>query len=80
MDQHGTRGVGAMQQQVIALVATVSRLDSDTRAWQRDHQKEHTDDAKARVAGRRWLIGTCLAGVAVIVTLLGVILAHLPPR
>lgn len=75
LDAHGSRGVIVLQAQVVELVKDMGQM---TGAFEQ-HQRQHQADARDRVVGRRWLIGTGLAGMAsmaAVVTLLVQILSH----
>jgi hypothetical protein len=63
LDQHGSRGVLALQGQVTSLVAAVAELKTEFRVYAEHHDQDHRREARDRVTGRRWLIGTGIAGV-----------------
>lgn len=69
------RGVVTLQQQVRELSHDLAELKGETSQWQHDHQVQHDTDLAARTAGRRWLVTTWLAAMAIVVTLLIAILA-----
>jgi len=73
MDDHGTRGVGTMQLQIVDLVKDVTELKTEMNARFEAHQKVHDQDHTERVAGRRWLIGTALAGLVAMVAVIGLL-------
>lgn len=76
LDNHGSRGILTLQAQVVELVKDMGVL---TGAFE-THQRQHATDARDRATGRRWLVGTGIAGTATMVavlTLLVQILGHL---
>jgi hypothetical protein len=76
LDMHGSRGVLTLQAQVTDLVKDMGQLTGAFDA----HQRQHVADARDRLIGRRWLVGTGLAGtatMAAVITLLLEILSHL---
>lgn len=80
IDDHGTRGVGALQTQVTDLVKDIAELKADLNTRFEAHQRVHDQDHADRISGRRWLIATGLAGVSTmggILALLWDILQHL---
>lgn len=73
------RGVTTLQAQVRELAADLHELKGETRTWQQSHDVTHQAEHQARVTGRRWLIGTGIAGIAsmtAVVALLLDVLAH----
>lgn len=74
IDAHGTRGIGAIQLQVTELIKDVTELRADTRTWQEGHGRQHAADQRDRVTGRRWLIGTAIAGIVAMAAILGLLL------
>ena len=74
MDQHGTRGVTAIQVQITDLVKDLAELKGETRAWQEAHSAAHAQEARDRVMGRRWLIGTGIAGIVAMATAVGLLI------
>lgn len=70
MDQAGTKGVLVVQTQLTDLAKDVVRLESEMDKRFDEHLRTHAEDQQARVAGRRWLTGTV---IAVLVLLLGII-------
>ena len=75
MDAQGTRGVGVIQLQVAELVKDVTELRAETQAWQRSHISQHQREEQARVTGRRWVIGTVIAAMAVMVAMLALLVS-----
>lgn len=76
IDEHGTRGVGTIQTQLTELVKDVAKLEARLDA----HAALHEREAKERVTGRRWLVGTGIAmlgSMAAILSVLANIASHL---
>lgn len=63
IDDHGTRGVIAVQAQLLDLVKDVSDLNN-----------RFEQDRKERISGRRWLIGMGIAGLGSMAAILTVVL------
>lgn len=80
LDRDGTRGVLALQAQLTDAVKDVTELKADltgfkkdTQKWFEKHGEQHDQDLKDRTSGRRWMIGTAIAGLlalAAVLTLL----------
>lgn len=64
LDDHGTRGVGALQAQLTDAIKDIVELRADMVARFEAHSRVHEQDKRDRASGRRWLIGTGIAGVA----------------
>lgn len=71
LDDHGSRGVGALQVQLTGLVKDLTEMKADVNTHFDDvdkrfdaHQRVHDQDHRDRVTGRRWLMGIGVAGVA----------------
>jgi len=76
LDAHGSRGVLILQAQVTELVKDLGQLNGSFE----QHQRQHQADSRDRIVGRRWLIGTGLASMATmatVITLLIQVLGHL---
>lgn len=77
LDQHGTRGtvaaVGVVQTQLAEVIKDMGRLEGQTAEWQKAHTKQHEQDLADRAANRKWVIGTVIAILALLVTILAVI-------
>lgn len=56
LDEHGTRGVGALQIQVTELAKDIAKVE----ASQENHQRQHTAEAQERTNSRRWLVASVL--------------------
>jgi hypothetical protein len=79
LDDHGGRGVIALQVQLVDLVKDVTEMKVEMNTRFDAHAKVHADDAARRVAGRRWLIGAVIGGAASMATVIGMlydILSH----
>lgn len=79
LDDHGTRGVGAIQAQLTDVVRDIIELKTEMNGRFEAHQRIHDQDHRDRITGRRWLIGTAIAGLlamVAIITLLLQILGH----
>lgn len=72
IDQGGTRGVGVLSVQVADVIKDVAELGAQIES----HRREHEATERARVTGRRWLIGTGLAALALVESPLLYLLAH----
>jgi hypothetical protein len=80
IDDHGTKGVASLQVQLTELVKDVLELKGDMNTRFTSHEKVHETDVKNRVSGRRWLIGTGIAGILSLATVVGLlfdILTHI---
>lgn len=64
IDDHGTKGVAAVQVQLTEVVKDLTELKTDMNARFSAHEKVHSDDHKERVTGRRWLVTVTVAAVA----------------
>ena len=76
IDEHGTRGVGVIQAQLTELVKDVGKLEGRLDA----HSVQHQQEARERVTGRRWLIGTGIAvmgSMAAVLAVLATLAGHL---
>jgi len=72
LDEHGTRGIGALQIQVTELAKDMARLEKG----QDDHVKLHETEARERKGDRRWVVASVLIPtLAVVVSAGGIILA-----
>jgi hypothetical protein len=80
LDEHGTRGVSAMQVQLTDLLKDVIELKTDVGVRFDAHEREHDKDEDKRVQARRWLIGAGIAGAASVAAVVGLlidVLSHL---
>lgn len=73
IDQTGTRGVGVIQVQITELAKDLAELKGETNAWQASHERQHSDDVAARTMGRRWMIGSVIAGAAAAGTIIAML-------
>lgn len=69
MDVQGTRGVGVVQVQVTELVKDFAELKASVQQWQGQHEQQHERELNQRVIGRRWAIGTAIAGLGLLVAM-----------
>lgn len=67
------RGVTILQQQVRELSTDLAELKGETRAWQQGHNQTHESEQRDRVAGRRWLVGIGVAGLASAAAVIGLL-------
>jgi hypothetical protein len=70
IDQSGTKGVAVVQTQLNEVVRDLVELKAEVDKRFDAHIRQHAQEARDRVTGRRWLIGTSLAALAIVVTLL----------
>jgi small-conductance mechanosensitive channel len=63
--------VAVLATQISTLTRDLSELKSDMLTRFTRHEEIHEADEKARSSGRRWLIGTTIAALGVIVGLYG---------
>ena len=77
IDQAGTRGVGVVQAQLVEVVKDLADLKAEVNSRFDAHARVHDQDTRDRVNSRRWAIGTFLAALAIVVTLLLNITLHL---
>lgn len=73
IDEHGTRGVSTLSVRIDELVKDLAdikgdmngkftEIKNDVVAWLNKHELEHDKDRERQIKGRRWLIGTLIAG------------------
>ena len=67
LDQHGTRGVDALRNQVLQLAKDIEQ-----------HEQLHQAQTEQQITGRRWVIGTVCALIVPLYPLLGYALTQLP--
>lgn len=75
IDDHGTRGVGVLQNQIVDLSKDVAKLEAALE----HHEAGHKEERKERAKNRKWLIGVAIAGLgsmAAMISLLVEVLAH----
>jgi hypothetical protein len=73
IDIHGTRGVAVIQAQVTELIKDLTELKTTTESFQKSHDTEHKEEKRTRITGRRWLIGTAIAGTGVLGGIVGLL-------
>lgn len=75
IDSSGTKGVAVVQAQMTDVVKDLAELKTEVNVrfdsaatgelqWHKDHLAMHEQERRDRVTGRRWLIGTAVAGMA----------------
>lgn len=70
IDDHGTRGVVALQTQMLDLVKDVGKLEISLEK----HEQSHVEERKDRQRARRWIIGTAIAGIASMSAVIGLLI------
>ena len=70
IDENGTRGIGPIHAQLSNVVADLAELKTQTIVWQERHHDEHSAAATSAVNGRRWVIGTCIAALVLLLAVL----------
>ena len=66
LDDHGSRGVAALQVRMDAMVTSMADLKADMKAQFAAHDRQHEKDEAKRVTSRRWLVATVIAAVATV--------------
>ena len=74
IDDHGTRGVGALQAQMTGFAADLAELKAGVAAQLSAHQRVHDQDHLDRVSGRRWFVGTGFTALLVMATVIGLLI------
>ena len=74
LDDHGSRGVGAIQTQLTDLVKDLAEMKSEMNNRFEAHQRVHDQDHRDRISGRRWLITTGIAGLVSMATVVGLLI------
>lgn len=74
IDVGGTKGVAVVQAQLTDLAKDVVRLEADLDKRFDEHVRVHVQDQRDRVSGRRWMLGTVVAALTVLVAILGLTL------
>ena len=77
MDSGGTKGVLVVQTQLVDVIKDLAELKAEVDKRFDVHVLVHERDRADRVAARRWVIGTALAALAIVITLLLNITLHL---
>jgi hypothetical protein len=73
LDEHGTRGVGALQLQVTELAKDVAKVE----ASQEQHVIMHQSEASERQSSRRWLVASVLIPTFAVMVALGTLVVLL---
>lgn len=71
MLRSGNTSIAVLGTQISTITRDLSELKSDMMAKFSAHEKIHEADERARSSSRRWLIGTTIAALGVIVGLYG---------
>jgi hypothetical protein len=64
LDEHGTRGVGALQLQVSELIKDQAKLEAQVDRLQERMERDRKTDETRRVAAFRWRVGAAIAATA----------------
>ena len=70
IDENGTRGIGPIHAQLANVIADLAELKTATSLWQERHHAEHAAAASNAVAGRRWVVGTCITALVLLLAVL----------
>lgn len=71
------RGVTVLQQQVRELATDVAELKGQAVTWQQTHERTHLQDKRDRTSERHWMIGTAIAGLVALCTVIGLLITLL---
>ena len=71
LDQGG--GVGVVQAQLVGVIKDLAELKAEVDKRFDAHQLVHDRDQADRVNGRRWMIGTLIAALVLLVAVLGLV-------
>lgn len=74
LDDHGGRGVIALQVQLVDLIKDVTEMKVEMNTRFEAHAKVHEVAEQRRIAGRRWLVGSVIGGTAAMATVIGMLL------
>jgi hypothetical protein len=77
IDSGGTKGVAVVQTQLVDVVKDLAELKAEVDKRFDAHMRDHAEDTKDRTAARRWAVGTFIAALAIVVSLLLNITLHL---
>lgn len=80
IDSSGTKGVAVVQAQLTDLVKDVARLEAEVDKRLDEHLRVHVQDQRDRAAGRRWLAGTVIAVLVLLVAILSLVISSHPFR
>ena len=69
LDQHGTRGVEALRNQVQLLASDI-----------REHEQLHAKQTEQQITGRRWIVGVTVATVVPLYPAIAYLLTVAPPH
>ena len=66
LDEHGSRGVAALQIRMDNMVTSVAEMKAEMAAEFGEHRREHEKEEAKRTSARRWLVGSVIAAVAAV--------------
>lgn len=78
IDDHGTRGVGIVQAQLVDVIKDLQDLQTSVNAKFTAHELVHEKEEAQRKTDRRWRIGTALTALGAIGGLYGWLFYLLP--
>lgn len=67
----GDANVAVLSSQLTSLARDLIDLKGDINQRFSEHERVHEVDKRDRVSGRRWMITTCIAGLAILAGLYG---------
>lgn len=79
IDEHGSRGVGILQQQITDLIKDVLEIKADTSRQLREHEQAHERERRERTSSRRWAAGTAVGLLAALAGLYPLIILAVHP-
>jgi len=77
IDNHGTRGVGALQIQVVEVLKDIAEIKVQFTSYLSEHVRTHREEKDQRLTERHWLIGIGIAGVSALAAILAVVVVIL---
>lgn len=57
------------------VAADVAELKTEAHGWQQSHERQHEAETAERTTGRRWLVSTLIAALALLVTAVGLLVS-----
>ena len=73
IDEHGTRGAGIIQTQLIGLIKDVAKLEARLEAHEQLHHREAQDRETDRKRSVRWRVTATTGAAASLATILGLL-------
>jgi hypothetical protein len=70
MDTNGTRGVLLVQERLADVAKDVTKLDAEMRMKFEEHERQHGQERRDRISGRRWLVSVGIAGLVAMVAVI----------